>query len=454
MADYRVSKDLALRRVRVTLRVLVAATGAYVAFHSVLAMAQTDVTNLGGDLSSDLAGRHAIQVAAPNVTSAERIAEQSAGFPLFHRSTKRSEGLGPRFLNNSCTGCHNDNGRGPTVFDNAPRRGSSMVVKIKPQGLAADGSVPTVPGFGSQLLDHSISGDRSRSIELSWRTVTGRYADGSLYQLRKPVLKFSDGIRLPKGTIVSLRMSPPLIGMGLLEAIPSSSIVALSDVNDTDKDGVSGRPNFVKNKVTGNYSIGRFGFKGTQPSVVQQTAAAFYHDMQVTNSLFFDREGASEASDTELHSLAVYLKLAGVPKAREQESTVVQEGKSIFSEISCDACHRMTFTTGANHPDLELRNQTIHPFTDLLLHDMGASLADGWNEFSANGREWRTTPLWGIGFSARLARGKATFLHDGRARSIEEAILWHGGEAYRSKHAFVNLPQPKREALLAFLDSL
>ena len=418
------------------------------------AHAQTDITDLGGDLSNDLAGRHAIQVAAPNVTSAERIAEQAAGFPLFHRSTKLSEGLGPRFINKSCVGCHVDNGRGPAVFDNAPRRGSAMVVKIKRPGLEADGNVPEVPGLGTQILDHSVTGDRSRSIELSWTTITGRYADGSFYRLRKPKLKFSEAIRLPKGTIISLRMSPHLIGLGLLEAIPSSAIFALSDANDADRDGISGRINFVKNNVTGTYSVGRFGFKGSQPSVLQQTAAAFYHDMQVTNSLFFDKAGVFEASDTDLHSLAVYLKLAGVPKARDQQLNPVAEGKAVFSSISCDACHRMTFTTGSTHPDPELRNQTIHPFTDLLLHDMGSGLADGWNEFSANGREWRTAPLWGLGYSARLAPRKAVFLHDGRARTIEEAILWHGGEAYRSKQAFVELPKAKREALLQFLNSL
>lgn len=435
-------------------KLLLASVVSCVAIRGHSALAETDVTNLGGDLSSDLAGRHAIQVAAPNVTSAERIGEQASGFPVFHRSTKLSEGLGPRFLHKSCVGCHVDNGRGPTVFDNAPRRGSSMVVKIKRPGLEADGNVPPVPGLGTQILDHSVSGDRSRSIELSWTTTTGRYADGSMYRLRKPTLKFSEAIRLPKGTITSLRMSPHLIGLGLLEAIPSSAIFALSDANDADGDGISGRINFVKNKSTGNYSVGRFGFKASQPSVLQQTAAAFYHDMQVTNSLFFDKVGVYEASDTELHSLAVYLKLAGVPKARDQQVSAIAEGKAIFSRISCDACHRMTFTTGSTHPDPELRNQTIHPFTDLLLHDMGSGLADGWNEFSANGREWRTAPLWGLGFSDRLARGKAVYLHDGRARTIEEAILWHGGEAYRSKLAFIELPKAKREALLQFLNSL
>ena len=418
------------------------------------AFAQTDITNLGGALSSDLQGRHAIQVAAPNVTSADRIVEQGAGFPIFHRSTKRSEGLGPRFINNSCGGCHVNNGRGPTVFDNAPRQGSTMVVKVKRPGLEPDGGVPAIPGVGTQILDHSISGDRSRSVELQWIPVNGYYADGSVYRLRKPKLQFSEGIRLPKDTIVSLRMSPALIGMGLLEAIPSSAIFALSDPNDKDGDGISGRINFVKNKVTNTYTVGRFGFKASQPSVLQQTAAAFYHDMQVSNSLFFDKDGAPEAPDTDLHSLAVYLKLAGVPKARDQELDAVAAGKEIFSRISCDSCHRMTLTTGNTHPDPEVRNQTIHPFTDLLLHDMGSGLADGWNEFSANGREWKTTPLWGLGFSARLARGKAVFLHDGRARSIEEAILWHGGESYRSKKAFGELSKNEREQLLAFLASL
>lgn len=412
-----------------------------------------DFTNLGGALSTDLVGRHAIQASAPNVVGDARIAEQAAGFPLFHRTTTAQDGLGPTFINNSCAGCHVNNGRGPATLGVPSRGGSSMVIRIKPPGTLGDGSAPPVPRFGSQILDQKVGAPIKKAVRLSWVPVTGRYGDGSSYSLRKPKLTFPASLKLPKKTTVSLRMSPPLIGMGLLEAISATELVGLSDPRDLDGDGISGRVNWVRDHESGGYSVGRFGFKGTLPTVVQQSASALYHDMQITNSMFAEPGEAPEATDLDLHSLSIYLRLAGVPKAQDQENTVVVDGQKLFSQIGCAKCHRPTYTTGS-HSDPELSNQTIHPFTDLLLHDMGPGLADGWAEFSAGGREWRTTPLWGLGFSRQLANGKAVYLHDGRARSVEEAILWHGGEGASSQREFKKLSRIQRQALLAFLNSL
>lgn len=412
-----------------------------------------DYTNLGGDLSSDLEGRHAIQASAPNVTDSARIEEQAAGFPLFHRTTTAGDGLGPKFINNSCAGCHVNNGRGPATLGAPSRGGSSVVIKIKSTGLNGDGSAPPVPKLGSQILDQKVGAPIKRSVKLTWEAVSGKYPDGTKYTLRKPNLTFPSALKPPRGTIVSLRMSPPLIGMGLLEAISSSDLVGLEDPRDLNGDGISGRINWVKDHKGGVYSIGRFGFKGTLPTVEQQTASALYHDMQITNPIFGDEGLAPEATALDLHSLAIYLRLAGVPKARSQTAPTVIDGQGIFTRIGCDKCHRATFVTGT-HEDPELSRQTIHPFTDLLVHDMGPGLADGWNEFSAGGREWRTTPLWGLGFSKNLANGKAVYLHDGRARSVEEAILWHGGEAASSQKTFKALSRAQRQSLIEFLNSL
>ena len=419
----------------------------------IAACAAEDLTNLGGALSTDLEGRNAIQVSAPNVTELARVAEQAAGFPVFHRTAGVAEGLGPKFANNSCAGCHIDNGRGPTTFGVPSRGGSSMIVKVKARGLLGDGSAPEVRGIGGQVLDQRVGAPIKRTVKVTWESVSGRYKDGTPYTLRKPTIVLPKAYKVPRGGAMSLRMSPPLLGMGLLEAVQDAAIVASSDARDANGDGISGRVNWVRDRVKGGYAVGKFGFKGNHPTVEQQSASALYHDMEISNPIFQEEGEMQEATEQDLHSLSIYLRLAGVPKARAQSEPSVLAGKEIFKQLRCDACHKMTMVTGV-HPDPELSNQTIHPFTDLLLHDMGPRLSDGWNEFSAGPQEWRTTPLWGLGFSTRLANGKAVYLHDGRARTIEEAILWHGGEATASQKAFTALPAAKRRSLIEFLKSL
>ncbi len=415
--------------------------------------AAQDLTLLGGQLSSDLADQNAIQAPAPSIGSAERRILQSEGFALFHRITTADEGLGPRYINRSCAGCHIDNGKGPPSFSQSNNPGSRAVVKTKAAGLQSNGSAPEVNGLGQQILDHDLFNDRELRTSLSWIETTGRYNDGSLYRLRRPNLTFSRAVQKFSPFSFSFRIAPAIIGPGLLEAVPASAIVRLSDPNDSDRDGISGRVNFVADHEKGGYSVGRFGHKATLASVKQQSASALYHDMQITNPLFNDSPDAQELADEQLQLLTLYQRLAGVPKARNQSDQQVITGKQLFKTLECNSCHRMTLVTGNSHEDPELRNQTIHPFTDLLLHDMGPGLADSWQEFSARGSEWRTAPLWGIGFVERLSK-RIFYLHDGRARSIEEAILWHGGEARRSTNHFKRLSKRERDALVAFLRSL
>ncbi len=418
-----------------------------------------DVTKLGGDLSSTLPERHAIQVGAPNIVDRVRFERQLSGFPVFHTLRRKSDGLGPEFNSNSCVSCHVNNGRGPAKFGRSLSVGSSMVVKVSLRGLNADRSPRDVPGIGEQLRDHNIRGRRQFDISLKWATVTGKYSDGTKYELRRPDLSF----KIPKSNarrlVSSLRMTPALIGMGLLEAISEETILALADADDSNGDGISGHPNYVTDDRTGERRIGRFGFRARHTTVEQQSAAAAFHDIGVTSILFLgnaDRSGvvpAPELSDDDLDRLTIYQAIAGVPFARNQEDPQVVRGKERFQSIGCDACHRMTLQTGTVK-DAELSNQTFHPFTDLLLHDMGKGLADKRPEFSASGSEWRTTPLWGLGFSETLSSVKALYLHDGRARTVEEAILWHGGEAAGVKDRFSALAKSERDDLIAFLRSL
>lgn len=421
------------------------------------AINSVDLTQLGGDLTSSLPGRSAIQVTAPNVDNEERRILQLSGFGIFHGDFQKKTGLGPSFINASCKGCHIDNGKGPARFSRASTGQSTMVVKVSLPGLDENRAPINVPGIGEQLLNHSVQGRPQSSISLAWTKVNGKYPDGSQYELRKPNLSFRINGLSSRKLVSSLRMTPPVIGPGLIEAIPDSEILKNSDPSDKDRDGISGRPNYVLNSRTGQYEIGRFGFKASHPTLEQQVAAALVHDMGISNPIFFNELNPSEMqeiTDDDFSRLVVYQKLAGVPKASNQSDHKVIRGKVLFQKIGCSDCHIMTQKT-EEYSDPELSNQTFHPFTDLLLHDMGPDLADKRAEYSAKGSEWKTTPLWGLGFSRRLAkRGKALYLHDGRARTIEEAILWHGGEAKKSKLAFTKLPVDARSDLLEFLDSL
>lgn len=416
----------------------------------------TDLTKLGGDLTSDFTGRAAIQVNAPNVTDESRRIKQLNGFGHFHSSFIASTGLGPHFVNNSCGGCHIENGKGPLRFTKSKSVLSTMVLKTSTKGLDANRAPKDLPGIGEQMQDSTLEAQALASAKLQWQTITGRYPDGTVYKVRKPDLSFKIPGITPRSVITSLRMTPPVIGPGLLEAVPDEVIMQRHDPEDLDRDGISGRINHVHDTRTNTLSIGRLGFKASHPTVAEQTAAALFLDIGITNPIFPKSEpedSPKEISAEDFELLVLYQKLAGVPKARNQDSSKVIAGKRLFLKVDCEKCHRMTMTT-ADYKDPELSNQTFHPFTDLLLHDMGSGLADKRAEYSAKGSEWRTTPLWGLGFARRLTKSRVAYLHDGRARTYEEAILWHNGEAAKSKKKFMALSKEERDELLAFLDSL
>lgn len=422
-------------------------SGAYPAFAQ-------DIEALGGDMTSDLTNQNAIQAPAPNISSEERRLQQVNGFVVFHLDFLKNTGLGPFFNNRSCGGCHINNGRGPIRISKKPGGTTTMVLKISRKGLKSDGSPRNVPGLGEQVRDHVLGGLNERaSISLRWRYRNRKYPDGTPYQLREPLISVSVPGMDSKKLVTSLRMTPPVIGPGLLEAIPDEQLLANEDPEDADADGISGEAQYVRNVETQSTAIGRFGFRASHPTVAQQSAAAAFHDIGVTSSLFPPRSGTPELSDTDLQNLVIYLELGGVPRARNQTDPDVVAGKALFQQVGCDDCHRFGYTTSPD-ADPEIRDQIVHPFTDLLLHDMGKGLSDRRPEHNASGREWKTTFLWGLGFTPNISNVRRRYLHDGRARSIEEAILWHGGEAEASKQAFMQLSKEEREKLLAFLRSI
>ena len=294
------------------------------------------------------------------------------------------------------------------------------------------------------------------SATISGYTATnGQYPDGTPYSLRKPVYAFA-------GTApshFSARLAPPLVGMGLLEAITESSVMALSDPDDADNDGISGRPQIIIDPETGQSRLGRFGYKGSNARVAHQLAGALNGDIGITTSVFPVLDDGttgtgSGISDADLDLMTRYTSLLGVQARRNLNDAQALQGETLFASAGCAKCHTPQFTTSSTHPMAELREQTISPYTDLLLHDMGPGLADNMGEGIAAGSEWRTAPLWNLGHTAGVNEDGEAYLHDGRAETLEEAILWHGGEADESRNAFCDMSAADRAAIIAFLESL
>lgn len=373
-------------------------------------------------------------------------------------------GLGPVFNSVSCTSCHIGDGRGK-----APAAGEqllSMLLRISVPGLDAHGGPAPVPGFGNQLQQRAIFGTVAESaVSVSWNETSTTLADGTIISLRAPSYAFPSAYTaMPPEMMWSARIAPPVFGLGLLEAIDESSIRARSDEFDADGNGISGKVNEVWDVAGGRLTPGRFGWKAEQPTLLQQSAAAYNEDMGITNPLFpFEsahgqlqddgRDDDVELSDSLLHAVAFYVRTLAVPARRRTEDPQVQRGERIFNDAGCTACHVPQQQTGVNVSFAPVSNQRIFPYTDLLLHDMGEGLADHRPSFRADGYEWRTPPLWGIGLT-QAVNGHQNFLHDGRARSLLEAVLWHGGEAQRSSDAVRNMSSEERAALLNFLSSL
>ena len=371
--------------------------------------------------------------------------------------------LGPLYNAGSCSHCHTLDGRGRPPLDEhaAPE---SMVLRLSvPRG---NSSVPE-PVYGEQLSYYSADTSAPEgTFSIEYDEVRGEFADGEHYTLRVPTYEFRNLGRGPisENVQISPRVAPPTFGLGLLEAISDSAILAHADPADRNRDGISGRPNYVTDIRTGAEVLGRFGWKASQPSITQQILKAFSADIGITSRLY-PSDGATstsatsatgmqpELADSQLAVLLFYMKMLAVPERRHWTEPAVLHGKAVFENIGCAHCHTSRFTTGAVEGYPELSNQTIRPYSDLLLHDMGEGLADNRSDGRANGREWRTPPLWGIGLT-KTVNNHTFFLHDGRARNLEEAILWHGGEAAAAQINYRRLRQADRKSLLACLGSL
>ena len=407
-------------------------------------------------------------------------------------STRSSDGLGPLYNARSCQRCHLKDGRGHPPAANWPDDNAvSMVFRLsippgsagegEPEGkgdlaaLAEDGVNGIAdPVYGSQLQDFSVQGLLAEGrIAIDYEELPVTLDDGTRVSLRKPVYGI-EGLNhgpLHPRTRISPRVAPPMIGLGLLEYIDDAAILAHADPDDRDGDGVSGRPNRVWDHERGAPALGRFGWKAGQPTLRQQVASAFSGDMGLSTAIFpavggdcsdaqtdcraapHGAEGGHEVGDEMFDLVLFYSRNLAVPRRRDLDHSEVLAGKQLFHEAGCIACHVPKHITRRDDRRPEQSRQLIWPYTDLLLHDMGEGLADGASEGRANGREWRTPPLWGIGLT-EVVNGHTLFLHDGRARNLLEAILWHGGEAERARQAVAAMNRDERAQLLRFLNSL
>ncbi len=384
-------------------------------------------------------------------------------------STAARDGLGPLFNARSCSTCHFKDGRGqPPNSPTSPL--TSAVLRLSIPGVdGQNGPIPE-PVYGGQIQGSSLPRVASEAQVLTeYRYIEGTFASGETYTLRMPVVRLE---RVGYGPLaaeamMSCRVAPAMIGLGLLEAVPDNTLEAMADPDDRDGDGISGAINRVWDRRAGRVAVGRFGWKAEQPSLIQQIAAALQQDMGLTTTLFRSENhtavqkdagrlpngGDPEVNDEILQAMVEYTRALAVPAARNLSAAEAIRGRQVFQQLRCAVCHQPELKTGMNHDYPELSEQIIRPYSDLLLHDMGDGLSDRRPVFTASGREWRTPPLWGLGLTAKVS-GHSTLLHDGRARDVTEAILWHGGEAETAREQFRSLSREDRNALVVFLQSL
>ncbi len=429
----------------------------------------------GGEGTTFTVGKNAFAQVAENLSQTRRD-PFFTGNSTFNRnwimapaSTSATDGLGPTFNARSCSSCHLKDGRGRPPYS-ADEPMTSMLIRLSVAGENEHGGPAPEPTYGDQLNPLGIlgvpgEGDPRVSTELR----EGRYDDGAVYELSVPSyelrdLAFGD---LAEGAMLSPRVAPQMIGLGLLQSIDEADLLAHADPDDADGDGISGRPNRVWDVASESVMLGRFGWKANQPSLEQQNSGAFVGDIGITSPLFPNENcpdaqvecaaaldgGEPEVGATKIEQIDFYSKYLAVPARRHFREPEVRRGEQLFADVGCTSCHVTTFVTGDVPGEPELSQQTIHPYTDLLLHDLGDGLADGRPDFEADGNEWRTPPLWGIGLFKDV-NDHTRYLHDGRARSLEEAVLWHGGEAQGATTAFKALAAEERAALLRFLGSL
>lgn len=459
-------------------------------------------TQSGGETTVNFPGESALAYRNPSANlSSDEKARHLVGDAFFERnfvsdSTAELHGLGPVYNNTSCIACHSRDGRGapPVVFPGKDwvqlKQNESILLRLSiedgqpvPRDASSGWGTPRpVPDFGDQLFHLSnysarpdLPGTGLARVWMKYETSEFSYPDGTRVSLRKPSFKITDAYdaRIHQPDVrTSPRIGQPMIGLGLLEAIDEKDILALA-ARDLSGEGVSGRANLVfdveKAMRAEPYpvSLGRFGHKANTPNVLHQSLGALNGDLGVTSYAFPEESIAGtkffrslpvvlrmpEASRGVADAIVFYSQTLAVPSRRNVEDPVVQQGAKLFHEVRCTSCHHPSFVTSQTAPISAFASQKIFPFTDLLLHDMGPGLADDRRDFDADGQEWKTKPLWGIGHT-QTVNPRAGYLHDGRARTLEEAIVWHDGEARYSRDRFSRLHKSERESVIRFLKSL
>lgn len=456
---------------------------------------QTDLppaARLGGDLTTAEQGRAAYSMPAL-LRTAQEVEAFALGKRMFQNRwaffwfEQAEWGRGPTSNAQACTTCHAGNGRGvapgtelanldgpdgppldshiPVPFEPAP----NLVIRVSLPGEGPNGAPNPHPHYGDQLQNFGVKGvvAAEADFNVQWQEQPFTFPDGESLTLRAPKITLAALAYgpLPDGAMISARMPPAVFGLGLLEAVPEQTLLALAAAEKPG--GVKGRPNRVWDPDRQQTVTGRFGLKANHPTLKEQVAAAFLNDIGLSTPMYPAQNcppiqkscreqmvaGRPEITALRLNATVLYLRGLMVPARRALDDAQTARGEALFTQMNCAACHQPELRTG-EFPDFpQAANQTIRPYTDLLLHDMGEALADHRPDFQASGREWRTPPLWGIGLSEQV-NGAGAYLHDGRARSFTEAVLWHGGEAAAARSAFVALTRADREAVVAFLRSL
>ncbi len=448
---------------------------------------------VGGNTTVFATGRNAFSFPAANLEDDERT-RFVIGNSFFRRnwveapaSTKARDGLGPHFIARSCGGCHVQDGRGepPAIFNRLGETKDptvALLIRLSIPGSDAHGGPKHDPVYGDQFNNAGIQGVKPEGrVTLRYKTVKGLFADGTPYELLDPSYGFANlgyGPMHP-GIMLSPRIAPQIIGVGLLEAIAEADILANAADQAAAQGPIKGVPNRVWDAPSGQMMLGRFGWKGNVATIAHQTGGAFQGDMGITSKHFANEtctptqkdclaapsgksaatQGQSgvEIDDKTFNDVVFYQATLAPPARRNPQDAQVLRGQALFAQAQCAACHRPSYVTKEGpFPHLTskaLSGQRIWPYTDMLLHDMGERLADGRPDFGASGRQWKTPPLWGTGL-IKDVNGHTRLLHDGRARGVLEAVLWHGGEAEASKDQVLKMNKAERDALVRFVESL
>ncbi|MBT9594557.1 MAG: c-type cytochrome [Vitreoscilla sp.] len=444
----------------------------------------------GGETTVYATGRNAFSFPLANLSDEERT-RFAVGNSFFRRnwveapaSTTARDGLGPHFIARSCGGCHVQDGRGaPPAFRKGVAPGGheppvALLIRLSVPGVGEHGDVRPEPVYGGQFNNAAVQGVQPEGrVTLRRHPVAGRFADGTRYTLWAPTYGFADLAYGPmaKDVLLSPRIAPQLAGVGLLEAIPEAEILRNAADQAAQPGPVKGQANRVWDAFAGEMRVGRFGWKANVATLAHQTAGAFLGDIGITSSknpgeacTAAQRDclgathggpagGGPEIDDKTLGDVVFYQSALAPAARRDVGAAQVLRGQRLFTQAACTSCHRPSYITGEGpFPALtspRVAGQRIWPYTDLLLHDMGPALADGRPDFAANGRQWKTPPLWGVGL-IRDVNGHQRLLHDGRADGVLEAVLWHGGEAESARRQVLSMSRADRQALVKFVESL